>query len=60
MTVIANEAPITETYSASPIASGTRATIVVAAVIAMGLSLAMPAIISALFDLYPLFRKIFV
>ncbi len=47
ITVIANEAPITDTNSAFPMASGSIAITVVEAVIIMGLILAMPAVIRA-------------
>ena len=47
MTVIAKAAPIEATNSACPIASGKRAITVVAAVIRIGLILAIPAVINA-------------
>jgi len=53
ITVIAKAAPMTETYSAVPIASGTIAIIVVEAVMRIGLILATPALISARDLLYP-------
>ena len=47
MTVMANGAPMREMYSALPIASGNMATMVVIAVMRMGLTRAWPAVMSA-------------
>jgi len=60
MTVIANDAPITETNSALPMASGSIAITVVEAVIIMGLILAIPAVIRARDLRKPLLRRMFV
>ena len=53
ITVMANGAPILPIYSASPIASGINAIIVVMAVINIGLTRAIPEIMSARLLLYP-------
>ena len=47
ITVIAKGAPIRLTYSAFPMANGNMATMVVMAVMSIGLTLEMPAVIRA-------------